>query len=84
MTPRVRMESTDHFAWLAGRIAPEAQPAPGDRSRLQSDIVFIILGSALVTRSNSLTWSVKFGCENDLEGHNPARTSEHSRPVGIH
>ena len=24
MTPRVRMESTDHFAWLAGRVAPEA------------------------------------------------------------
>lgn len=31
------------------------QSRPGDRSRLQSDIVFIILGSALVTRSDSLT-----------------------------
>jgi hypothetical protein len=31
------------------------QSQAGDRSRLQSDIVFIILGSALATRSNSLT-----------------------------
>jgi len=29
------------------------QSRPGDRSRLQSDIVLIILGSALATRSNS-------------------------------
>jgi hypothetical protein len=27
MTPRVRIESTDHFPWLAGRVAPEAEPA---------------------------------------------------------
>jgi hypothetical protein len=30
------------------------QSRSGDRSRLQNDIVFIIRGSALATRSNSL------------------------------
>jgi hypothetical protein len=27
MTRRVRMESTDHFAWLTGRVATKADPA---------------------------------------------------------
>jgi len=51
--PQARMESTDHFAWLAGRVATKAEPVRR-RSCLQSDIVFIILGSVLATRSNSL------------------------------
>ena len=34
MTPWARMESADHFAWLAGRVAPEASTGMLDRNAI--------------------------------------------------